>query len=176
MTTGEVQWELSVVISAGSSLLLLLLHNANQMAYKWAELPAAVEMDSEFITQTFLFLLFSIFFFFSPGRLKIRCREGPWSSRCIKLMTDHAKVEAASWLFNILSSEAILKLISWNNTDCGCPQMNPLPFLSPLKLIHFYLLLGCHRKRERGKEHTTSFFPLCQWEFWVHCSSSAPLL
>lgn len=55
-TESAVGEELSVVISAGSSLLLVLRHNMNQMGQEYTEMPAAMEMGSEFITQTFLFL------------------------------------------------------------------------------------------------------------------------
>lgn len=76
------------------------------------EPPAAMEMGSECTTQTFPFAFIFKSFFFSPlaGRRLGTGRGHGLSSRGMKLMTDHATAETASWLFNILSLEAILKL------------------------------------------------------------------
>lgn len=175
MTTRKVQGELSVVISAGSSLLLVLhgimrtrwLRNKQnrQQPWKWAQ---SLQLRLS------LFFIFKSCFSPLAGQRLGTGRGHGLSSRGIKLMTGHATVETASWLFNILRSEAILKLPYWNDAACGRLRMNPLPVLSPLKLMH-YLLWGCHRRRKREDEHKASFSPPCQWECLVGSSSSAPL-
>lgn len=67
MTTGHMKWELSVVILAGSGVLLVLGPNVNQMVWDRLKMPAALEMGSEFVTQTFLFI--SFFFLLLPGTI-----------------------------------------------------------------------------------------------------------
>lgn len=67
MTTGHMKWELSVVILAGSGVLLVLGPNVNQMVWDRLKMPAALEMGSEFVSQTFLFI--SFFFLLLPGTI-----------------------------------------------------------------------------------------------------------
>lgn len=54
MTTLKMKRELSAVILAGNLVLLVLGPNVNQMVWDRLKMPAALELGSEFITQTFL--------------------------------------------------------------------------------------------------------------------------
>lgn len=72
-----------MVILAGNPVLLVLGPNVNQMVWERLKMPAALELGSEFITQTFLLFHPPP----PPPTIQIRHREEPQSSRCLKLVT-----------------------------------------------------------------------------------------